>query len=183
MDICSSMFARKKNSPPRNLGGMQQILRCRGVPRCGAAPELLRYFPARRLMRRAETRKIPAPETGAGVLGTKILCKSSTWRTILIHADLAAVFSGAAVIAARWQEKNPRPGDRDGVCGEPISSRGRPHKSNRHCTESGKSDHESGGCTERRCPCCPRRQPCRGCTHGRWLSRKRQRFRPWLRPA
>ena len=79
--------------------------------------------------------------------------------------------------------KNPRPGDRDGVCGEPISSRGRPHKSNRHCTESGKSDHESGGCTERRCPCCPRRQPCRGCTHGRWLSRKRQRFRPWLRPA
>ena len=37
MDICSSMFARKKNIPPRNRGRMQQILRCRGVPRCGAA--------------------------------------------------------------------------------------------------------------------------------------------------
>lgn len=36
MDICSSMFVRKKNIPPRNRGGMQQILRCRGVPRCGA---------------------------------------------------------------------------------------------------------------------------------------------------
>ena len=37
MDICSSMFARKKNIPPRNRGGMQQILRCRGILRCGAA--------------------------------------------------------------------------------------------------------------------------------------------------
>lgn len=37
MDICSSMFVRKKNIPPRNRGRMQQILRCRGVPRCGAA--------------------------------------------------------------------------------------------------------------------------------------------------
>lgn len=79
--------------------------------------------------------------------------------------------------------KSPRPGDRDGVCGEPISSRGRPHKSNRHCTESGKSDHESEERRGRTCPRCPRRQPCRGCTHGRWLSRRRQRFRPWLRPA
>lgn len=35
MDICSSMF--KKIFPPRNRGGMQQILRCRGIPRCGAA--------------------------------------------------------------------------------------------------------------------------------------------------
>lgn len=37
MDICSSMFVRKKNILPRNRGRMQQILRCRGVPRCGAA--------------------------------------------------------------------------------------------------------------------------------------------------
>lgn len=37
MDICSSMFVRKKNIPPRNRGGMQQILRCRGISRCGAA--------------------------------------------------------------------------------------------------------------------------------------------------
>lgn len=71
MDICSSMFARKKNIPPRNRGRMQQILRCRGIPRCGACA----------------TRRC----------------------TILIHADLAAVFSGAAVIAARWQEKIPVP--------------------------------------------------------------------------
>lgn len=63
MDICSSMFARKKNIPPRNRGGMQQILCCRGISRCGAC---------------------------------------ATRRDILIHADLAAVFSGAAVIAAQW---------------------------------------------------------------------------------
>lgn len=64
MDICSSMFVRKKNIPPRNRGRMQQILCCRGVPR-------------------------------RGVCAT---CRC----TILIHADLAAVFSGAAVIAAQW---------------------------------------------------------------------------------
>lgn len=57
MDICSSMFVRKKNIPPRNRGGMQQILRCRGIPRCGAAAP-------------HNGRKIPAPETGAGVLGS-----------------------------------------------------------------------------------------------------------------
>lgn len=61
MDICSSMF--KKIFPPRNRGGMQQILCCRGISRCGAC---------------------------------------ATRRDILIHADLAAVFSGAAVIAAQW---------------------------------------------------------------------------------
>ena len=54
MDICSSMFARKKNIPPRNRGGMQQILRCRGIPRRGVCAT------------RRCTKKIPAPETGAG---------------------------------------------------------------------------------------------------------------------
>lgn len=71
MDICSSMFVRKKNIPPRNRGRMQQILRCRGIPRCGAAAPHQSCFDISRrgAYRRTETRKIPAPETGAGCAG------------------------------------------------------------------------------------------------------------------
>lgn len=161
----------KKNIPPRNRGGMQQILRCRGIPRRGVCAT------------RRCTKKIPAPETGAGGgecgfdhgLGERMERFDS--------CRFGCGFLRCGGYRRTMAGKSPRPGDRDGVCGEPISSHGRPHKSNRHCTESGKSDHESGGCTERRCPCCPRHQSCRGCTHGRWLSRKRQRFRPWLRTS
>lgn len=60
MDICSSMFARKKNIPPRNRGGMQQILRCRGVS------------PARRLCDAQRQEKSPLRKPERGVRRTKI---------------------------------------------------------------------------------------------------------------
>lgn len=170
MDICSSMFARKKNIPPRNRGGMQQILRCRGIPRCGAAAPHQRQ------------EKSPSRRPGRGCWGGfdhGLKHRMGYFDSCRFGCGFLRCGGYRRTMAG----KSPRPGDRDGVCGEPISSQGRPHKSNRHCTESGKSGHESGGCTERMCPRCPRRQSCRGCTHGRWLSRRRQRFRPWLRPA
>lgn len=63
----------------------------------------------------AEQKNIPAPESGRDAADSALSwysrCGACATR-ILIHADLAAVFSGAAVIAARWQEKSPsrRPG-------------------------------------------------------------------------
>ena len=52
-------------------------------------------------------KKIPAPESGrdaakpaGGVAPVRRLCDAQ--KQVLIHADLAAVFSGAAVIAAQW---------------------------------------------------------------------------------
>lgn len=81
MDICSSMFVRKKNIPPRNRGGLCRSRRdfsgaisvlihaylAMIFPGAAhiAAPEMLRYSPARRVSP-CRDRKIPAPETGTG---------------------------------------------------------------------------------------------------------------------
>ena len=80
MDICSSMFARKKNIPPRNRGGMQQILRCRGIPRRGVCAtrrctilihaDLAVVFPVRRLSPHDGRKKSPSRRPGRGVWRT-----------------------------------------------------------------------------------------------------------------
>lgn len=124
----------------------------------------------------SDKKEYPAPESGRDAADSALSWYSPVRRLCDAQRHFDSCRFGCGFLRCggyrRTMVGKSRSGDRSGMCGEPISSRGRPHKSNRHCTESGKSDHGSGGCTERRCPCCPRRQSCRGCMHGRWLSRR-----------
>lgn len=73
MDICSSMFARKKNIPPRNRGRMQQILRCRGVSRCDACATHQSCFDISRCSVWTPHQSVKNPRSGdrsGGVLGS-----------------------------------------------------------------------------------------------------------------
>ena len=81
-----------------------------------------------------QNKKISRPGIGAGCAGTDLTTSEVIVWVILIHADLATIFPGAARIAAQKQEKSPprRPGR--GVLELAISrtyNLRRRHKSNR----------------------------------------------------
>lgn len=66
-------------------------------------------------------KKIPVPETGTGDgadgLADFVVHTGTPQRlTILIHAYSAIVFPGAALDAPHRNKKNPRSGNRSGVC-------------------------------------------------------------------
>ena len=107
MDICSSMFARKKNIPPRNRGEIRQSWRGGGCPgdRDGVGWVLIHadsatIFPG------------AAP--------------------ILIHAGFAAIFPGTARIAVPWHRKIPAPETGTGD-GAEISCSGRLRRKSNPC--------------------------------------------------
>lgn len=131
---------------------------------------LLRFFPARRVSP-CRNRKNPRPGdrdggarqsrrglpryVGAGICGATAIVLIVP---ILIHADLAMIFPGAAPDAPHNGKKNPRPGDRDGGVLKLISSRGNLRKSSPCSSKSEPSGHGSRVHTGRMCPCHRRRQ-------------------------